>query len=731
MLRGWLCLAACAAVAAQVQLRGFVQGTDADWSSHSASPVEQRYGPVRTELLGVGNSSVNVSMSVPFRPTHSFQVRSYAKPGKGHGGHGKDTEAFLQPFLRWIWWLVVAYCFWASAEVCDEYFVPTIELISDTFKIPQDVAGATIMALGCNGPELFINTVSIFKSSDLGLGAVVGGEVFNLLVLCGAAVLATPAVYMPLPISKFSFTRDCLFYAISICLLYWVLYDSTIELYEALILLGSGVVYSTTVALSVRLNRGLKYCVGRSTDAALNDSLVSEMNCTFAGPDDAPIRPQDGCVLGVRELMDNRMMDRFRHWDPRFMRMKPAEGLLLSTDVLPVSVAAGRTARGIAFKHDLHGSGGHWTHGGLVNAPKEILATPLPGSPSISPSPARSSLCTVDDGTVLTTMRGRTNSDPVAPATGSTGEETQESQASQSLPARSISDPIVQRTFVPEDNFWELIPRCDFVSCVPSGFTMFELQVLQRDMGKVIRLELDAYSPQQRELWVQTIRDEMVEMMQMPPSEMPPDGEGMTTISKRSPRKLCKEWLDWIRFPVQFFLRLTIPDVRTPKGRKWYPVAFMMSMVWLATFSFCVVEVCDILSDEFNISVTILGFTVAAIGTSFPNVISCIAVSKQGRTSMAIANALGANIQNVFLALALPWALQATMQGSFVVSTGNIASSVFAMLLTLLLLVLMVLVAKCTMPKWAGATFLIMYVVYLVMTIGQEVTADGCWPFPC
>merc|ERR1719326_25109 len=101
------------------------------------------------------------------------------------------------------------------------------------------------------------------------------------------------------------------------------------------------------------------------------------------------------------------------------------------------------------------------------------------------------------------------------------------------------------------------------------------------------------------------------------------------------------------------------------------PLSFIMSMCWLALFSFCVVQVCDILSAEFNISVTILGFTVAAIGTSFPNVISCIAVSKQGRTSMAIANALGANIQNVFLALAVPWTVQCLMRGAFHVTTGH------------------------------------------------------------
>merc|ERR1712154_115507 len=141
-----------------------------------------------------------------------------------------------------------------------------------------------------------------------------------------------------------------------------------------------------------------------------------------------------------------------------------------------------------------------------------------------------------------------------------------------------------------------------------------------------------------------------------------------------------------------------------------------MAMLWLTIFSFCVVEMCEILHSEFKTQVSILGFTVAAIGTSFPNVISCIAVSKQGRTSMAIANALGANIQNVFLALALPWAIQAAISGgSFKIDVGNLDTAIASIAITLLLLVLLVLAARCTMPRWAGATFLFIYGIYLVL----------------
>merc|ERR1719160_593515 len=123
------------------------------------------------------------------------------------------------------------------------------------------------------------------------------------------------------------------------------------------------------------------------------------------------------------------------------------------------------------------------------------------------------------------------------------------------------------------------------------------------------------------------------------------------------------------------------------------PLSFCMSMCWLACFSFCVVQVCDILAYEFNISVTVLGFTVAAIGTSFPNVISCIAVSRQGKTCMAIANALGANIQNVFIALALPWFFKSLIAGPFEVVSSDLTMSIMWMALTLILLVLVVLLA--------------------------------------
>ena len=58
-----------------------------------------------------------------------------------------------------IHFLVALYTSWAIAIVCDDYFVPCLEIISDKMKLQSDVAGATFMAIGTSAPELFASII--------------------------------------------------------------------------------------------------------------------------------------------------------------------------------------------------------------------------------------------------------------------------------------------------------------------------------------------------------------------------------------------------------------------------------------------------------------------------------------------------------------------------------------------------------------------------------------------
>ena len=49
----------------------------------------------------------------------------------------------------------IIYMFLALAIVCDEFFVPALDMIGETLEISDDVAGATLMAAGGSAPELF------------------------------------------------------------------------------------------------------------------------------------------------------------------------------------------------------------------------------------------------------------------------------------------------------------------------------------------------------------------------------------------------------------------------------------------------------------------------------------------------------------------------------------------------------------------------------------------------
>ena len=62
----------------------------------------------------------------------------------------------------------------AIAIICDDFFVPSLEAISERLDLSEDVAGATFMAAGSSAPELFTSVVGVGVDSDVGIGTIVG-----------------------------------------------------------------------------------------------------------------------------------------------------------------------------------------------------------------------------------------------------------------------------------------------------------------------------------------------------------------------------------------------------------------------------------------------------------------------------------------------------------------------------------------------------------------------------
>jgi len=98
-------------------------------------------------------------------------------------------------------------------------------VIANHYNIPPDVAGATLMAAGASSPELFSSIVALFVThSSLGLGTVVGSEIFNQLIICAGAVFASKTGKLIL--DKSILAREVGFYALAVILLYLALQDT-------------------------------------------------------------------------------------------------------------------------------------------------------------------------------------------------------------------------------------------------------------------------------------------------------------------------------------------------------------------------------------------------------------------------------------------------------------------------------------------------------------------------
>lgn len=154
-----------------------------------------------------------------------------------------------------IHFLVAFYTSWAIAIVCDDYFVPCLEIISDKTKLQSDVAGATFMAFGSSAPELFASIIGVFiTEGDIGIGTILGSAVFNVLFVVGACGLGAGTV---LYLAWWPLVRDNMFYLFSVVILILVLLDSTVTWPEALAMSCSYSIYLIIMYFNPRIEAWL------------------------------------------------------------------------------------------------------------------------------------------------------------------------------------------------------------------------------------------------------------------------------------------------------------------------------------------------------------------------------------------------------------------------------------------------------------------------------------------
>lgn len=134
------------------------------------------------------------------------------------------------------------------AVVTDKFFIPSLDAISRRLKLSDEVAGASLMAIGSSAPELAIALIALFSSggahSDVGIGTIVGSAVFNILVITGVSAVVAGGLHVHL----FAVGRDIVYYLLSILYLGLVFFDGRVSLIEAVLGLVGYAVYLVVLA---------------------------------------------------------------------------------------------------------------------------------------------------------------------------------------------------------------------------------------------------------------------------------------------------------------------------------------------------------------------------------------------------------------------------------------------------------------------------------------------------
>lgn len=152
-----------------------------------------------------------------------------------------------------LFFLVILYMFLGLAIVCDDFFVPSLEALSEKLSLSEDVAGATFMAAGSSAPELFTSVADAFgPRNSMGIGTIVGSAMFNILVIVAMAAAATKQT---LHIDWRPLMRDATFYGISLALMSIMILtgNGAVEWWEGLLMVAGYVCYVLFMTINARV----------------------------------------------------------------------------------------------------------------------------------------------------------------------------------------------------------------------------------------------------------------------------------------------------------------------------------------------------------------------------------------------------------------------------------------------------------------------------------------------
>lgn len=119
-----------------------------------------------------------------------------------------------------------------------------------------------------------------------------------------------------------------------------------------------------------------------------------------------------------------------------------------------------------------------------------------------------------------------------------------------------------------------------------------------------------------------------------------------------------------------------------------------------------------IIAKHFNVSEQVISLTILAVGTSLPELVTSVVAAIKGNSDIAIGNIIGSNIFNMLLIIGVT-----SFISPILYNVAYNLDMIVLLISTTLLLLFAILPMRDEMNRWKGATFLVSYVVYLLILL--------------
>jgi len=643
------------------------------------------------------------ALSLYYSGTLPFSLPEFLDPDESYGIFRRrltEDECYPEaydPEVNMIGGIVgIMYVFVSLAIVCDEFFVPALEVMAERMQITPDVAGATLMAAGGSAPELFTNIFATFEESDAGFGTIIGSAVFNVLFVIGMCAMFSKDC---LNLTWWPLARDCIFYTVGLCIVAIFIGSNSkneIQLWESFVLFAMYFMYIALMYKNQNIYRAVTSYLG--TEETLEEPELKDTRSSSTLKNGG-IKPQFTSMIGsqisVRKT-NFRVPGTFR---------VGIQYLMLSDDDRYQSWVSARAVLDMA---------------GDVKATFDRLDKNDDGELDLK-----------ELGALL-----------------------------EGIDFPFKEEEVKKLMVVLDSNKDGIIDYGEFASWYIGSEKRIKRDILNLfnkydsdDSGTLEKSEVAALLNETKKMQQQDI-DDVVEAL----FKDKEDGEGVTKEQffvwydasdlfeahleeAQVHEQMSKGFQALFKFPngcfQRFWFIITLPlmilfyfsmaDVRRPGKEKYCYFTFLMSIVWIGVFAYFMVGWAISIGDTVKIPNYIMGMTFLAAGTSIPDLLSSVIVARQGHGDMAVSSSVGSNIFDILVGLPLPWIFFTIIKDKSVrILSCELAVSIIVLIAMLIAVVIAIKCSAWKMSKGLGYSMFMLYIVFLVQDLVRNFSGDPC-----